>query len=383
MQVPLVCVLFASLLSLPLVPTASHCSVNTCPPRVDGMSPAHLTSDTLMTLKEQQLSIAATQPPFPAREQLLTKDSISCAEKLFTDKLQRGWRISQWPPCLRLGWGPGELLSCQSEDWVVFCFVGCSVSPLRGHTRRESTISRGDARCPECLILLVSVFETSRVCGIHGFVAYCHGKRKCLTDARCLSCYYLHATRQMDCVSLSHSSFPNVACPELFQYATTERWLTRTISKEAVRSTAVLPIPPFNPSSAHAHISTVKKSLLLHTWTPRNTSYSQQKRQMPEAEGHQNPQFASNFFASTWDSCSLGNIKHLKVIFQVFVHPEVTWNFLTLSFLSDNYILLLDPQFPTSHCLAFFMDTQYHRISANPSFLPSFLSISFPSFARL
>lgn len=175
MQVPPVRISFASLLSLSLVPTASHCSVNTCPPRVDGMSPAHLTSDTLMTLKEQLLSIAAPQPPFPVREQLLTKDSISCAEKLFTDKLQRGWRISQWPPCLRLGWGPGELLSCQSEDWVFFCFVGCSVSPLRGDTWRESTISRGDAGCPECLILLVSVFETSRVCGIYSFVAYCHG----------------------------------------------------------------------------------------------------------------------------------------------------------------------------------------------------------------
>lgn len=54
----------------------------------------------------------------------------------------------------------------------------------------------------------------------------------------------------------------------------------------------------------------------------------------------------------------------------MFAHPEVTWNILTLNFLSDNYISLLDPHFPSSYCLAFFMDTEYHHISVNPSFLP-------------
>ena len=33
--------------------------------------------------------------------------------------------------------------------------------------------------------------------------------------------------------------------------------------------------------------------------------------------------------------------------------------------------MFLDPQFPASYCLAFFTDTEYHHISAKPSFLPS------------
>lgn len=57
-------------------------------------------------------------------------------------------------------------------------------------------------------------------------------------------------------------------------------------------------------------------------------------------------------------------------LFFFFAHPDVIWNFLTLTFLSDNYVLLLDPLFPASHCLAIFMDTEYGHISANPSFLP-------------
>lgn len=106
-QVPPLHVSFAPLLSL--VPTASHCCINTCPPKADGTSPAHLTSDVLMTLREQQLSISTPQPLSPVREQLVTKDTISCVEKLFTDELQGGWRISQWPPCI--GW-VGALVHC-------------------------------------------------------------------------------------------------------------------------------------------------------------------------------------------------------------------------------------------------------------------------------
>lgn len=40
--------------------------------------------------------------------------------------------------CIRLGWGPGGLLSLQIGDWVVFVFVGWSVSPLRGILRGKA-----------------------------------------------------------------------------------------------------------------------------------------------------------------------------------------------------------------------------------------------------
>lgn len=80
------------------------------------MSPAHLTSDTLMILGEQQLSISTPQPLSPVQDQVMTKYTISHFEKLLTDELQGGWRISQWPPGIRFVWAPGALLTFQSED---------------------------------------------------------------------------------------------------------------------------------------------------------------------------------------------------------------------------------------------------------------------------
>jgi len=47
--------------------------------------------------------------------------------------------------------------------------------PIERNTWRGSTFFRGDPQCPECLTLLVSIFENSRVYGIHGLVAYHHG----------------------------------------------------------------------------------------------------------------------------------------------------------------------------------------------------------------
>lgn len=82
--------------------------------------------------------------------------------------------------------------------------------------------------------------------------------------------------------------------------------------------------------------------------------------QMPEAEGHQNPHFISNFFASTWDPWMLGKVSGVCTSWGdlKYSHHE----FITIIF------FLLHPQFPALHSLAFFMDSEYHHISA---FLPS------------
>lgn len=59
-------------------------------------------------------------------------------------------------------------------------------------------------------------------------------------------------------------------------------------------------------------------------------------------------------------------------IWKSFLGVYTYWGYLKFSHLvlSENYILLLDPQFSASHFLAFFMDTEYHPISAKPTFLP-------------
>lgn len=78
-QVPSLPVSFSSLLPLSLLPTASHHSVNTCPPRAGGTSPAHLSSDTFMTLRvQQQYSSVCSEGA--------TWDQGHHAETLFTDK---------------------------------------------------------------------------------------------------------------------------------------------------------------------------------------------------------------------------------------------------------------------------------------------------------
>jgi len=68
----------------------------------------------LVTPREQQLSIATPQPLSPEWEQPAAKDAVGYAEKLFTAELQGGWRISQQPQCIRLGWGPGAPHGFQS-----------------------------------------------------------------------------------------------------------------------------------------------------------------------------------------------------------------------------------------------------------------------------
>lgn len=96
--------------------------------------------------------------------------------------------------------------------------------------------------------------------------------------------------------------------------------------------------------------------------------------QKTEAEGHQKNHFASNFFTITWNLWPLGNIIAFESNFSgVYTH----WGYLKFSHLvlSENYILLLEPQFSASHCLAFFMDTGYHHISAKITFLPCYTTL--------
>lgn len=86
---------------------------------------------------------------------------------------------------------------------------------------------------------------------------------------------------------------------------------------------------------------------------------------MSEVEGHQTPPFILNFFSSTWDAWMLGD-SNFSGVFTSWGDPKYSHlEFIIVTF------LLLDPQSPALHCLAFLMDTEYHHISASPSFLPS------------
>lgn len=86
---------------------------------------------------------------------------------------------------------------------------------------------------------------------------------------------------------------------------------------------------------------------------------------------------SSNFFAITWNHWPLGNITALESNFSgVYAY----WGYLKFPHLvlPENYILLLDPQFSDSYCLVFFMDTEYHHISAKLMLFPCYTTLFLP-----
>lgn len=97
--------------------------------------------------------------------------------------------------------------------------------------------------------------------------------------------------------------------------------------------------------------------------------------QMTEAEGHKKKKhFASNFFAITWN---LWPLEYITAFESNFSSVYAYWGYPKCSHLvlSENYILLPDPQFSASHCLAFFMDPGYHHILAKPTSLPCYITL--------